>query len=60
MHDFRTLLSLIWERVFPVNILKYQLFHMRFDQISDHKHGIYLYQKLSTKLFAQGMYVDTF
>ena len=60
MHNFRTLLSFIWERVFPVNILKYQLFHTRFDQISDHKHDIYLYQKLSTKLLAQGMYVDTF
>ena len=24
--------------------------HKRFDQISDHKHDIYLYEKLSTKL----------
>ena len=34
-------------------MIKYQLSHMRFNQISYHKHDIYLYGKLSTKLLAQ-------
>ena len=34
-------------------MIKYQLPHKRFDQISDHKHDIYLYVELSTKLLAQ-------
>ena len=34
-------------------MIKYQLSRTQFDQISDHKHGIYLYGKLSTKLLAQ-------
>ena len=29
-----------------------QIPHTRFDQISDHRHGVYLYGKLSTKLLA--------
>ena len=33
-------------------MMEYQLPHMRFDQISDHKHDI-LYEKLSTKLLGQ-------
>ena len=33
--------------------IKYQLPHTWFDQISDHKHDIHLYGKLSTKLLAQ-------
>ena len=33
--------------------VKYQLHHTQFDQSSDHKHDIYLYGKLSTKLLAQ-------
>ena len=32
---------------------------MRFDQISDHKHDIYLYGKLSIKLFAQASNKNT-
>ena len=35
-------------------MIKYQLPHMRFDHISDHKYDIYLYGKLSTKLLGQG------
>ena len=34
-------------------MIKYQLPHTRFDQISDHKHDIYLHVELSTKLLAQ-------
>ena len=34
-------------------MIKYQLPHTRFDQIRDHKHGIYLYGKLFTTLIAQ-------
>ena len=34
-------------------MIKYQLLHTRFDQISDHKHDIYLFAKLSSKLLAQ-------
>ena len=34
-------------------MIKHQLPHMQFDQISDHKHGIYLYGKLYTKLLGQ-------
>ena len=35
--------------VVPNQMIKYQLPHTRFDQVSDHKHDIYLYGKLSTK-----------
>ena len=38
--------------VFSNQMIKHQLPHTRFDQISDHKHVIYLYEKLSTKLFS--------
>ena len=38
--------------VFSNQMIKHQLPHTRFDQISDHKHVIYLYGKLSTKLFS--------
>ena len=34
-------------------MIKYYLPLTRFDQISDHKHDIYLYGKLPTKLLAQ-------
>ena len=34
-------------------IIKYQLLHTRCDQISDYKHDIYLYGKISTELLAQ-------
>ena len=34
-------------------MMKYQLPHTRFNQINDHKHDIYLYGKLSTKLLVQ-------
>ena len=34
-------------------VIKYSLPHMQFDQISDHKHDIYLHGKLSAKLLAQ-------
>ena len=34
-------------------MIKYHHSHMRFDQICDHKHDIYLYGKLSNKLLAQ-------
>ena len=37
----------------------YQLPHAQFDQISDHKHAIYLYEKLSTKLLAQAVNKNT-
>ena len=40
-------------------MLKYQLPDTRFDQISDHKHDIYLYGKLSTKLLAQAANKNT-
>ena len=40
-------------------MLKYQLPDTRFDQISDHKHDIYLYDKLSTKLLAQAANKNT-
>ena len=33
-------------------LFKYPLSYTRFDQISDHKYGIYLYGKLSTKLIS--------
>ena len=34
-------------------MITYQLPDMQFDEISDHKHDIYLYGNLSTKLLAQ-------
>ena len=34
-------------------MIKYQLLHARFDHITDHKHDIYLYGKLSTKLLVE-------
>ena len=33
--------------------MKYSLSHTRFDQISDRKHDIYLYENLSVKLLVQ-------
>ena len=42
----------LWN-VISNQMIKYQLSHTRFDQISDHKHGIYLHGELSTKLLAQ-------
>ena len=38
---------------------KHQFPHTRFHQISDHKHDICLYGKLSTKLLAQGANKNT-
>ena len=40
-------------------IIKYQLLHTQFDQISDYKHDIYLYGKISTKLLAQAANENT-
>ena len=40
-------------------IVKYQVPHMRFDQISNHKHDIYLYGKLSAKLLVQAANKNT-
>ena len=40
-------------------MIKCQLPYMQFNQISDHKHDIYLYGKLSTKLLAQAAYENT-
>ena len=40
-------------------MIKYQLAHARFDQISDHKHDIYLYGKLSAELLVQAATNDT-
>ena len=40
-------------------MIKYQLPLTRFDQISDRKHGIYLYGKLSTKQLAQAASKNT-
>ena len=34
-------------------MIKYQLRHTQLDQISDHKHDIYLYGKLPTELLVQ-------
>ena len=34
-------------------MIKYQLPYTWFDQISDHKHGIYLYGKLSAKVLVE-------
>ena len=42
----------LWAFIFN-QMIKYQLPHTRFIQISDHKHDIYLYGELSTKLLAQ-------
>ena len=42
----------LWN-VISNQMIKYQLSHTRFDQISDHKHGIYLHGDVSTKLLAQ-------
>ena len=42
----------LWTVIFN-QIIKYQLPNMRPDQISDHKHDIYLFGKLSTKLLGQ-------
>ena len=39
--------------------MKYQLLHVQFDHISDHKHDIYFYRKLSTKLLAQAANKNT-
>ena len=40
-------------------MVKYQLPHTRVDQISDHKHDIYLYGKLLTKLLPQAANKNT-
>ena len=40
-------------------MIKYQLPHTQFDQISDHKHDIYLYGKLFPKLLAQAANKNT-
>ena len=40
-------------------MVKYQLLQTWFDQISDPKHDIYFYGKLSTKLFAQAANKNT-
>ena len=47
-----TIQKSIWT-VMSNQMVKHQLPHTRFDQISDHKHDIYLYGKLSSKLLAQ-------
>ena len=39
--------------------MKCQLPHVQFDQISDHKHDIYFYRQLSTKLLAQAANKNT-
>ena len=43
-----------WTVVFNA-MIKYQVPHTRFDQISNHKHDIHLYEKLSTKLLVQAV-----
>ena len=49
--------KLIWKsnclEVHCETLIKYQLPHTQSDQISDHKHDIYLYGKLTTNLLAQ-------
>ena len=40
-------------------MIKYQHSHTWFNQISDHKHDIYLYGKLFTKLLAQATNENT-
>ena len=40
-------------------MIKYSLPHKRFDQISNHKHDIYLYGKLSAKVLAQATNKNT-
>ena len=40
-------------------MIKYQLPHTRFDEISDHKHDIYLYRMLFTKLLARASNKNT-
>ena len=40
-------------------MIKCQLPHTRFDQISDNKRDIYLYEKLYTKLLAQAVNKNT-
>ena len=40
-------------------IMKYQLSHMQFNQISDHKDDIYLNGKLYTKLLGQAVNKNT-
>ena len=54
-------LKSVWtlDSYFGLNDFKYQLPHARFDQISDHKHDIYLYGKLSTKLLTQAANKNT-
>ena len=42
----------IWT-IISNQMIKHQLLHTRFDQITDDKHDIYLYGKLSTKLLLQ-------
>ena len=40
-------------------VIKYSLPHTRFYQVSNHKHDIYLYGKLSAKLSAQAANKNT-
>ena len=48
----------LWTVIFNQKI-KYQLPHMQFDQISDHKHDKYLYGTPSTELSARPADVNT-
>ena len=41
------------------HLIKYQVPHALFYQINDHKHDIYLYEKLSIKLLAQAANKNT-
>ena len=41
------------------HMIKYQLPHTRLDQINDHKHDVFLYGKLSTKLLSQAANKNT-
>ena len=43
-----TIQKSIWTAI-SNQMIKHQLLYTRFDQISDHKHDIYLYGNLSTK-----------
>ena len=40
-------------------MIKYQLSHAQFDQINDHKHDMFSYRKLSTKLLARTANINT-
>ena len=53
-----TIQKSIWT-VMSNQMVKHQLPHTRFDQISDHKHDIYLHGKLSTELLLQAANKNT-